>query len=110
MDALISSELLTATFLPTSPLHDGAVILQRERIIASQCILPMSTQPLSKTHGTRHRAGIITEKSNTIALIISEERGTISIAEAENIEIITNNNELRQRLQELMAVDSGVVE
>ena len=111
MDALISSELLTAIFLPTSPLHDGAVILQRERIIASQCILPMSTQTLSKIHGTRHRAGVgITEKSNTIALIISEERGTISIAEAGNIELITNNNELRQRLQELMAVDSGVAE
>lgn len=111
MDALISLELLTAIFLPTSPLHDGAVILQRDRIIASQCILPMSTQTLSKIHGTRHRAGVgITEKSNTIALIISEERGTISIAEAGNLELITNNNELRQRLQELMAVDSGISE
>ena len=111
MDALISSELLMAIFLPTSPLHDGAVILRKERVIASQCILPMTTQTLSKIHGTRHRAGVgITEKSDAIALIISEERGTISIAENGNLELITNNNELRQRLQELMAVDSGVSE
>ena len=111
MDALISSELLTAIFLPTSPLHDGAVILRKERIMASQCILPMTTQTLSKIHGTRHRAGVgMTEKSDAIALIISEERGTISIAESGNLELITNNNELRQRLQELMAIDSGVSE
>ena len=111
MDALISSELLTAIFLPTSPLHDGAVILRKERVMASQCILPMTTQTLSKIHGTRHRAGIgITEKSDAIALIISEERGTISIAESGNLELITNNNELRQRLQELMVVDPGVAE
>ena len=96
MDALISSELLTAIFLPTSPLHDGAVILRKERVMASQCILPMTTQTLSKIHGTRHRAGVgMTEKSDAIALIISEERGTISIAESGNLELITNNNELR---------------
>lgn len=111
MDALISSELLTAIFLPTSPLHDGAVILRKERVMASQCILPMTTQTLSKIHGTRHRAGVgMTEKSDAIALIISEERGTISIAESGNLELITNNNELRQRLQELMVVDPGVAE
>ena len=111
MDALISSELLMAIFLPTSPLHDGAVILRRERVTASQCILPMTTQTLSKIHGTRHRAGVgMTEKSDAIALIISEERGTISIAENGNLELITNNNELRQRLQELMAMDPGASE
>ena len=52
----------------------------------------------------------MTEKSDAIALIISEERGTISIAESGNLELITNNNELRQRLQELMVVDPGVAE
>lgn len=108
MDALVSAELLTAIFLPTSPLHDGAVILKQERIVASQCILPMTNQKLSKIHGTRHRAGVgISEKSDAIAIIVSEEQGTISIAANGSLELVTNNNELREKLQTLMTIDTG---
>ena len=66
MDALVSSELLTAIFLPNSPLHDGAVIIRNDRIVAAQCILPISGQSISKIYGTRHRAGIGVGENNRI--------------------------------------------
>ena len=77
MDALISSELLTAIFLPTSPLHDGAVILQRERYCIAMHIAYEYTNIIQNTWYTTQAGVGITEKSNTIALIISEERKQI---------------------------------
>ena len=108
MDAMVSSELLTAIFLPNSPLHDGAVIIRNDRIVAAQCILPISGQSISKIYGTRHRAGIgVGENTNAIALIVSEERGTVALAKNGEMEVITNNNDLRQQLQTLMAFEDG---
>lgn len=79
----ISSELLINTFIPNTPLHDGAVVIRKGQILAAACLLPLTDNPnISRALGTRHRAGIgITEKSDSMAIIVSEETGDISVAE-----------------------------
>lgn len=80
--ATISNELLVNIFIPNTPLHDGAVILRKDRIMAAGCYLPLSENPfISKELGTRHRAGIgMSEVSDALTVIVSEETGTISVA------------------------------
>jgi diadenylate cyclase len=82
VDGLVSYDLLLSIFHPTSPLHDGAVIIRGDRIISAACFLPLTLNPrLSRELGSRHRAAIgVSEESDAIALIVSEERGEISIA------------------------------
>ncbi len=82
LDALLSYDLLTNIFSPDAPLHDGAVICQGDRIAAAACFLPLTANPeLSKDFGTRHRAALgISEESDAVAIVISEETGTISVA------------------------------
>lgn len=82
IDAEISTELLGNIFYEGAPLHDGATIVRADRILAAGCVLPLSqNKTISKELGTRHRAGIgITENSDAISLIVSEETGIISIA------------------------------
>lgn len=78
----LSSELLLNLFYPKSPLHDGAVIIQNDKILAAGSMLPLSEGEYSYTHGTRHRAGIgITEETDAISIIVSEERGVISVSQ-----------------------------
>lgn len=79
----ISSGLLINIFIPNTPLHDGAVVIRKNQILAAGCLLPLSDNSnISKALGTRHRAGIgITERSDAMAIIVSEETGAISIAE-----------------------------
>ena len=81
--AEIRAELLCNIFMPHAPLHDGAAIIENGRIEAAGCLLPLTEKPdLDKSLGSRHRAGIgITEVSDAVAVIVSEENGTISIAE-----------------------------
>ncbi|NLT96281.1 MAG: TIGR00159 family protein [Clostridia bacterium] len=83
IEGLVTSELLINTFVPKTPLHDGAVILRGNRLIAASCFLPLSENPnLSKELGTRHRAAIgITEISDALVVLVSEETGVISVAE-----------------------------
>ena len=83
VDGIVSSGLLINIFIPNTPLHDGAVIIKGDRVIAAACFLPLSdNENISKELGTRHRAGIgITERSDALALMVSEETGSISIAE-----------------------------
>jgi len=83
LDALISYDLLMNIFTRRSPLHDGAVIIAEGRIKAASCYLPLTTNPsLSRTFGTRHRAAAgITEESDAVAIVVSEERGVVSLAE-----------------------------
>lgn len=84
LNAMINKELILSIFNPKSPLHDGAVILNNNLMEAARCTLPLSNsmQQGSKKFGTRHRAGIgITEESDAIAIIISEESGIVSIAQ-----------------------------
>lgn len=82
IDGQVSSGLLINVFIPNTPLHDGAVIIRRDRLMAAGCFLPLSeTQSISKELGTRHRAAIgIAEQSDAIVIIVSEETGTISVA------------------------------
>lgn len=78
----VSAELLVNIFVPRTPLHDGAVIIRGDHIMAAACVLPLTQgQNLSKTLGTRHRAGVgITEESDCLAIIVSEQTGTVSLA------------------------------
>ena len=82
IDAVISEDILENLFYKGSPLHDGAVILRNERVLAAGCVLPLTqNQNLSRELGTRHRAGIgISEVSDAVAIIVSEETGIISVA------------------------------
>ncbi|HEY4843602.1 MAG TPA: diadenylate cyclase CdaA [Terriglobales bacterium] len=104
LDARLSYDLLATIFRPSAPLHDGAVIVQRDRIAAAACFLPLSMNPvLSIQLGTRHRAAIgITEETDAVAVIISEETGTISVAVAGSIERELTVERLRERLSNLL--------
>jgi|SRR5271165_851721 len=104
LDANLSYDLLATIFLKDAPLHDGAVIVQKDRIAAAACFLPLATDPqLSKQLGTRHRAGIgITQETDAISVIISEETGSISIASGGDIERDITAEHLRERIGELL--------
>jgi len=104
MDARVSYDLLVTIFRPTAPLHDGAVIIQKDRIAAAACFLPLSMNPvLSNQMGTRHRAAIgVTEETDAIAIIVSEETGQISLAQAGHIDRNMTVEELRERLSSLL--------
>ena len=96
----ISSELLINIFIPNTPLHDGAVIIREDKIKAAACFLPMSeNQSISKELGTRHRAALgISEKSDCLAVIVSEETGTISVAEKGELQRYIDNDTLEEIL------------
>jgi diadenylate cyclase len=100
LDARLSYDLLATIFRPSAPLHDGAVIVQKERVAAAACFLPLSMNPVLSTQlGTRHRAGMgITEETDAIAVIVSEETGAISIAVGGRIERDLSVDQLRERL------------
>jgi diadenylate cyclase len=104
LDARLSYDLLATIFRPSAPLHDGAVIVQKDRIAAAACFLPLSMNPVLSTQlGTRHRAGIgVTEETDAIAVIVSEETGAISLAVGGKIERDLSVEQLRERLGELL--------
>ena len=109
LDAHLSYDLLATLFRPSAPLHDGAVILQGDRVAAAACFLPLSMNPLLSTQlGTRHRAGIgITEETDAVSVIVSEETGGISIAVGGQIEREITPERLRERLGELLMRSSA---
>ncbi|HEX6513290.1 MAG TPA: diadenylate cyclase CdaA [Chloroflexota bacterium] len=81
MDAAVSADLLVAIFFPGSPLHDGAVIVHGDRVLAARCLLPLSESPALRGSGTRHRAALsVTEQTDAVCFVVSEETGTLSIA------------------------------
>jgi len=104
LDARLSYDLLATIFRPSAPLHDGAVIVQRDRIAAAACFLPLSMNPVLSTQlGTRHRAGIgITEETDAVAVIVSEETGSISVAVGGHIDRDLSVERLRERLSSLL--------
>jgi diadenylate cyclase len=100
LDAVLSSDLLLAIFEPNAALHDGAVIVQGERISAAACFLPLSVNPaVARALGTRHRAAIgVTEEADCMAVIVSEETGKISIAASGEIEMDVKQERLDERV------------
>lgn len=107
INAAISSELLVSIFNPRSPLHDGAVVVDGQRLVAARCVLPLSnTQKLgARTLGTRHRAGLgLSEQADALVLIVSEERGSASLAYSGEIELDIPINILADTLQQRLAM------
>ncbi|MBS1827673.1 MAG: TIGR00159 family protein [Acidobacteria bacterium] len=103
IDAQISRDLLLAIFQKNAALHDGAVIIQNERIAAAACFIPLTMNPVSRSLGTRHRAGIgVTEESDCLSVIVSEERGTISLAYAGEIEHAVSEERLVEALSDAL--------
>jgi uncharacterized protein (TIGR00159 family) len=104
LDAILTYDLLQSIFLPTSPLHDGAVIVQDDRVAAAACFLPLTVNPkLSKELGSRHRAAIgLTEENDSVAIVISEETGSVSVVVDGQIERGLDSDELRARLRSLV--------
>ena len=106
LDALVSPELLGSIFLPYSPLHDGAVFVQGNRVVAAGCFLPLSrNMQLGRELGTRHRAALgISEETDAAALVVSEETGRISVVSEGQIETPLDGETLRRRLGQLLGV------
>lgn len=102
LDAAVSRDLLLSIFHPGGALHDGAVIIQGDRVAAAACFLPLTTNPLLSTElGTRHRAALgITEESDCVAIVVSEETGRISVAAFGEIEMDVSLDRLEQLLGE----------
>jgi diadenylate cyclase len=107
LDAEISNDLLLSIFHPTSPLHDGAVIIQKGRIAAASAFLPLTqNKNVSRFFGTRHRAAIgLTEETDTVVIIVSEERGVVSLVQNGQLTPCDDANDLREKLQRLLNTD-----
>ena len=105
LDAQLTSTLLTNIFFKNSPLHDGAVIVRGDRIVAARAIMPLAEGPLPGAYGTRHRAALgISEESDAVAIIVSEETGSIAVAHNGQLERDLPSERLRDRLRELLGV------
>ncbi|HSG29811.1 MAG TPA: diadenylate cyclase CdaA [Candidatus Krumholzibacterium sp.] len=105
LDARVTSDLLVTLFTPPSPLHDGAAIIEKDRIVAAGCILPLSQNPrIGRALGTRHRAGLgLSEETDAITIIVSEETSMISLAKGGKLKRKLDINALRNELVELLA-------
>src|SRR5262245_39567378 len=104
LDAQLTYDLLVSIFQPKSPLHDGAVIVQNDRVAAAACFLPLTVNPLlARNLGTRHRAAIgLTEENDAIAIVVSEETGNVSIALDGQLEGPFESATLKARLKALI--------
>lgn len=104
LDADISRGLLINIFMPNTPLHDGAIIIRNNKILAAACFLPLSDNPsLSKDLGTRHRAGVgISEKSDAFVIMVSEETGAISVAQHGKLSRFLDTKTLKTRIVNTM--------
>lgn len=102
LDSLISSQLLINIFEHNTPLHDGAVIVRGDRVVAATCYLPLSDNlDLSKNLGTRHRAGVgISEVSDSLTIIVSEETGRVSVAKGGQLRVGLTKDELKEILEQ----------
>ncbi len=107
LEARLSRDLLLSIFAPGLPLHDGAVIVQKDRITSAACFLPLTTNPaLSQQLGTRHRAAIgITEETDCLSLVVSEETGRISLAAYGELAPGLQPSEVRERIERHFGVE-----
>ncbi|GAE37129.1 hypothetical protein JCM9157_4377 [Halalkalibacter akibai JCM 9157] len=108
MNANLTSELLINTFIPNTPLHDGAVILKGNTILAAACYLPLSENPfISKELGTRHRAALgVSEVTDAVTIIVSEETGGISLTKNGELHRELDEEKLRSLLERELLVES----
>jgi diadenylate cyclase len=106
LDAKVSKEIRVSIFHPSSPIHDGAVVIKGNRIVAAGCFLPIALMPaISRTLGTRHRAALgLTEETDSVVIIVSEETGGISMSLKGQLETHLDMGSLRDRLTELFTV------
>jgi len=104
VDAALSAELMETIFTPRSPLHDGAVIVRHDRVVSAGVVLPLSeTSTYRERYGTRHRAALgLTEQTDSLAIVVSEETGTISLVERGRIVRNLDEERLRRGLMELL--------
>jgi diadenylate cyclase len=103
LNAEFSAELLLSIFFPKSPLHDGAVIVSQNKVLAASAILPVSETKKSFTYGTRHRAAVgVSEDSDAFALVVSEERGVVSLVVDGKIKEYDSLQEIEKDLLELL--------
>lgn len=104
LDARVSRELIESVFSPHSPIHDGALVIHRGRVTAVRCLLPLSTNPnLRKSWGTRHRAALgVTEETDAVAIVVSEQEGTIALVVGGNVTENIDGAHLRGALQDLI--------
>jgi diadenylate cyclase len=112
LGAVLSYDLLVTIFDPHTPLHDGAAIIRSYKLAAASCFLPLTLNPrLSKELGTRHRAAIgITEDTDAVAVVVSEETGVISFVENGEITRYLNSKSLRERIREALAPSRRITE
>ncbi len=106
LESRVSQQLLVSIFNPRSPLHDGAVVLENEQVSAARCLLPLSQNPYLETSlGTRHRAAVgLSEQSDAVVIVISEETGKISLAHKGTLHRNLTLSELRSFVDELIAL------
>jgi diadenylate cyclase len=103
LDAEVSADLLVSIFAPRSPLHDQAVIIQGERLVAARCTLPLAEEVEDQRLGTRHRAALgLSQESDAVTIVVSEESSTLSLAIGGVLARGLNGRELKQRLMELL--------
>jgi len=104
LDALVSTHLLQNIFHEGTPLHDGAVLIHNEQIVQAACLLPLSdSQQLPQHYGTRHRAAIgLTERTDAVVVVVSEERGEVSLSVRGELTTLQNLEQLRQQLEKLL--------
>jgi diadenylate cyclase len=112
LDALLTYDLLISIFNPGTPLHDGAVIIQGNRIAAAACFLPLTVNPqLSRELGSRHRAAIgVTEDTDALAVVVSEETGNISLVAEGQIRRGLDGQGLKHALLEALEVEEAIEE
>ncbi len=109
LEAVPSVELLEGIFFPNSPLHDGAVIVRGDRVLAASCTLPLSERQDRRYPGTRHRAALgITERTDAVSVVVSEETGTISVATSGRMISRLDGGRLRAILRSLLSLPSAM--
>ena len=107
LDAKVSTSLLKNIFFKNAPLHDGAVLIEGDRIVAAKCILPVTQSDVPKSYGTRHRAAIgMSEISDAIIIVVSEETGGISIAQGGELRRDIDPVRLQQTLQRYLTINT----
>ena len=109
LDGVLTSELLVTIFMPNTPFHDGAAVIQGGRVVAVGCLFPLSqSQKLSKTLGTRHRAGLgLSEETDALVIVVSEETGVITLMDQGKVMRDVDPEHLKAQLVDIYQADKG---